>query len=103
MTISARASKLKHYAGKLQGDPQFADGSVWCGNCWPEHNFTLGQRFREGRLSIENDPKSGRPRTATDDQSVERVLQILEEDRRVPSGTTVTAAYYCQFLQKTEA
>jgi len=34
-------------------------------------------------LSIENDPKSGQPRTPTDDQSVERVLQILEEDRRM--------------------
>jgi transposase len=41
------------------------------------------QRFHEGRLSIENDPKSGRPRTSTDDQSVERVLQILEEDHRM--------------------
>jgi len=41
------------------------------------------QSFREGRLSIENDPKSGRPRTSTDDQSVERVLQILEGDRRM--------------------
>jgi len=41
------------------------------------------QRFHEGRLSTENDPKSGRPRTLTDDQSVERVLQILEEDRRM--------------------
>jgi len=41
------------------------------------------QRFREGRLSTENDPKSGRPRTSTDDQSVERVLQILKEDRRM--------------------
>jgi len=39
------------------------------------------QRFCEERLSIQNDPKSGRPRTSTDDQSVERVLQILEEDR----------------------
>ena len=45
-------------------------------SCW-------AQRFREGRLSIENDPKSGRPRTSTDDQSVEHVLQILEEDRRM--------------------
>jgi len=35
--------------------------------CW-------AHRFRVGRLSIENDPKSGRPRTSTDDQSVERVL-----------------------------
>jgi hypothetical protein len=40
------------------------------------------QRSCEGRLSIENDPKSGRPWTSTDDQSVERVLQILEEDCR---------------------
>jgi len=41
------------------------------------------QRFRERRLSIENDPKSGRPRTSTDDKSVELVVQILEEDRRM--------------------
>jgi transposase len=41
------------------------------------------QHFREGRLSIENDPKSGRRRTSTDDQNVERVVQILEEDRRM--------------------
>jgi len=41
------------------------------------------ERFREGRFSIENDPKSGRPRTSTDDQIVERVLQILQEDRRM--------------------
>jgi len=46
------------------------------------------QRFREERLSIENDPKSGRPRTSTDDQSVERVLQILEEDRRMTCEET---------------
>ena len=46
------------------------------------------QRFRKGRLSIENDPKSGRPRTSTDDQSVERVLQILEEDRRMTCEET---------------
>ena len=41
------------------------------------------QRFLEGRLSIENDPKSGQPRTSTDDQSVEHTLQILEKDRRM--------------------
>jgi len=41
------------------------------------------QRFHEGRLSIDNDPKSGQPRTSTDDQSVEHVLQILEVDRRM--------------------
>jgi len=50
------------------------------------------QRFREGRLSIENDLKSGRPRTSTDDQSVERVLQILEEDRRMTCEETAHSA-----------
>ena len=46
------------------------------------------QRFREGRLSIENDPKSGRPRTSNYDQSVKRVLQILEEDSRMTCEET---------------
>jgi len=50
------------------------------------------QCFREGRLSIENDPKSGRPRTSTDDQSAERVLQILEEDRRMTCEGTAHCA-----------
>ena len=50
------------------------------------------QRFREGRLSIENDLKSGRHRTSTDDKSVERVLQILEEDRRMICEETAHSA-----------
>jgi transposase len=41
------------------------------------------QRFLERRLSIENDAKSGRRRTSTDDQIVERVFQIMEKDRRM--------------------
>lgn len=41
------------------------------------------QRFREGRLSIGNETKSRRTRTSTHNQSVERVLQIPEEDRRM--------------------
>ena len=49
------------------------------------------QRF-PGRLSIEDDPKSGRPRPSTDDQSVERVLQILEEDRRMTREKTAHSA-----------
>ena len=56
-------------------------------------------RFREGRLSIENDPKSRRPRTSTDDQSVERVLQILEEDRRM----TCEEIVYCAGISRASA
>jgi len=50
------------------------------------------QRFREGRLGTENNLKSGRPQTSTDDQSVERVLQILEEDRRMTCEETAHSA-----------
>jgi histone-lysine N-methyltransferase SETMAR len=57
------------------------------------------QRFREGRLSVENDPKSGRPRTSTDDQSVERVLQILEKDRRM----TCEEIAHCARISPTSA
>ena len=51
-------------------------------------------------MSIEKDPVSGRLRTSTDDQSVERVLQIQEKDRRMTceeiahsAGISLASAY----------
>ena len=52
--------------------------------------FTVGRsivshwanRFRGGCVSIDNDPKPGRPRTSTDERSVKLVADALEEDRR---------------------
>jgi len=37
-------------------------------------------RFREGRVSIQDDPRNGRPVTAMDDTSVSIVNTLLEED-----------------------
>jgi hypothetical protein len=39
-------------------------------------------RFREGRVTINHDPKPGRPKTSTDERSVSPVADFLAEDRR---------------------
>ena len=41
------------------------------------------RRFREGRTSTDDESRSGRPVTATSLEVVERVAQLLDEDRRV--------------------
>ena len=42
------------------------------------------QRFKSGRTSIEDDPKSGRPSTSMDDDHVEKVLAVIRHNRRLP-------------------
>ena len=39
-------------------------------------------RFRGACVSIDNDPRSGRPRTSTDEISVKLVADAIEEDSR---------------------
>ena len=39
-------------------------------------------RFRGGCVSIDSDPRPGRPRTSKDEGSVKLVADALEEDRR---------------------
>jgi len=41
------------------------------------------QRFKSGRTSIEDDPKSGRPSTSMDDDHVEKVLAVIRQNRRL--------------------
>ena len=38
--------------------------------------------FRSGCVSIDNDPRPGRPKTSTDERCVKLVADALEEDRR---------------------
>jgi len=47
------------------------------------HRSTMSRwtsHFREGQVSIQDDPRSGLPVTATDDTSVVIVSTLLEED-----------------------
>ena len=39
------------------------------------------QRFRLGRMSIKDDPKSGRPFTSMDDNHLEKVLTVFHQNR----------------------
>ena len=39
-------------------------------------------RFHEGRVSINDDPRPGRPKTSRDERGVKLVVDFLEEDRR---------------------
>jgi hypothetical protein len=41
------------------------------------------KRFKDGRNSIEDDPRSGRPSTSKDDQHVEKVCEVIRSDRRL--------------------
>jgi len=41
------------------------------------------QRFKSGRKSIEDDPKSGRPSTSMDDDHVDKVLAVIRQNRRL--------------------
>jgi len=40
------------------------------------------QRFKSGRTSVEDDPKSGRSSTSMDDDHVEKVLAVIRQNRR---------------------
>ena len=41
------------------------------------------QRFKSGRMSIEDDPKSGQPSTSMDDNHVEKVLALIHQNHRL--------------------
>jgi len=47
------------------------------------HYHEWYQRFKSGRTSIEDDPKSGRPSTSMDDDHVEKVLAVIRQNRRL--------------------
>jgi len=59
------------------------------------------QHFELGRMSIEDDPKSGRPSTSMDDDRVEKVLAVIRKN--VPRGETVNKEYCLNVMKRLRA
>ena len=55
-----------------------------CGEFTVDHRIVSrwANHFCGGRVSIDNDPRPGKPRTSTDERLVKVVADALEEDRR---------------------
>jgi histone-lysine N-methyltransferase SETMAR len=45
--------------------------------------YDLYKRFKDCRISIDDDPRSGRPSTSTDDQQVAQVISVIRSNRRL--------------------
>ena len=45
--------------------------------------FEWARRFKVGQLIIEDGPRSGRPITTTDEQTIQAVESLVIEDRRI--------------------
>jgi len=50
---------------------------------WRTMVFKCHKAFKEGRENVEDDPRSGRPISSTNDQNVEVVQAVMAQDRRL--------------------
>jgi len=71
-------------AAEIHQRLQRAYGSVCMGASsvrrWVKH-------FKDGNTSIQDEPRSGRPRTASTERNKERMDEIIQDDRRVTVDT----------------
>lgn len=58
--------------------------------------FRWYERLREGREEVQNDPKSGRPSESRKEGNVERVLQVLLQNRHLSLGMTADESSICK-------
>ena len=63
---------------------QTADRSTVCGKQTVDRGTVSiwATRFREGRVTINDDPRPGRPKTSADERSVKLVADFLAQDSR---------------------
>jgi len=65
--------------------------------------FKWHKAFKEGRENFEDDPRSGRPISSTNDQNVETLRAVMMKDSRISvrmiAGRTVNHAFYKNVLE----
>ena len=66
---------------KFYGDFSDVATDLWRGLFEPMQCHERYQRFKSGRTSFEDDPKSGRPSTSMDDNHVEKVFAAISQNR----------------------
>ena len=74
------AADIHHRLQCVYGDVCMGASSV---RRWVKH-------FKDGNTSIQNQPRSGRPRTASAEPNKKRVDEIIKEDRRVTQDEIAT-------------
>ena len=74
------AADIHHRLQRVYGDVCMGASSV---RRWVKH-------FKEANTTIQNQPRSGRPRTASTEPKKKRVDEIIKEDRRVTLDAIAT-------------
>lgn len=72
-TEGAKAANIETRLRLVYGDNTLSKRAVYV---WVAH-------FKEGRITIFDEPRSGRPKTSTDEASVQIIQNLLKVDRRV--------------------
>jgi uncharacterized protein YecE (DUF72 family) len=66
--------------------------------------FKWHKAFKESRGNVENNPRSGRPSSSTNDQNVEVVPAVMAKERRLSirliAAKTVNHAFYKDILER---
>jgi histone-lysine N-methyltransferase SETMAR len=71
--LGASAASIIDDLNKVHGDSALRKSTV----------YEWIDRFKHGRDSIEDDPRSGRPVTETTEENIQRVQALIEEDRHL--------------------
>ena len=63
--------------------------------------FRWHKRFKNGRLSVEDDKRSGRPSTSTDDPHIDEINTLVQANRRLTVKPHLHGRHFCvRFFDK---